>query len=128
MVNGTIAAIRHDYENFSCHHFLWLQGAGRHIRTVHGNWGLLREDGWYLGSDSPRIVPACKVLRRLRARCTMHYPGHLRFPRCRSSSQWYHAHNSLGRGYNVRTDWCLDVHTTDNGEFETLSVPEVVKS
>ena len=97
-----------------------MQGSGRYIRTFHGNWGLLWAYGWYLGPDSPRIIPACEVLRSLRARPTMHHAGYLCFPGCGSSSQRYHAHYRLGRGHNVRTDWCFDVHTADNGEFEAL--------
>ena len=51
--NGIISAICHGHENLSCHHFLWLQGPGRYIRTFHGDWGLLWADDWYLGPESP---------------------------------------------------------------------------
>lgn len=47
--HGGVAGICYNNENISGHHFLRLQSSRRHLRTINGNRGFIREDGWYTG-------------------------------------------------------------------------------
>ena len=97
VVDGHLSCICDAHENVSCHHFLWMQGPGRHIRTLHGYWGFLWSHGWYSCPSSSRVLSTIKVLCCLRAGRTVHHSRHVCIPWCRCSLERYHAHHSLRR-------------------------------
>lgn len=49
----------------------------------------------------------------------MYHTGYIRFPRCRSSTQWNHAPDHLGDGHHVRADGSIDLHFAHHGKLNT---------
>lgn len=53
LVNGVFFGISNRYEDCSCHYLLRMQGTGRHLRAINGDWRIIWENGRDPGAGPP---------------------------------------------------------------------------